>query len=75
MRDGDARYPGPEHGDVDLEVTLQGGKRINLGRRRPEGAACIRNVDAIDLPESSHQYTSATAAPAEESDIRSCGSN
>ena len=37
--------PAP-NGDIDLDVILQGGELIRLGRRRPEGAACIRTVDA-----------------------------
>ena len=51
MADGNAGYPGSDDGDIDLDVALQGGKLINLGRRRPEGAACIRNFDAVDLPD------------------------
>ena len=60
MGDGDAGYPGSDNGDIDLDVALQGGKLINLGRRRPEGAACIRTVDAVDLPDPPHRYTSTT---------------
>ena len=56
--DRDARYPSSDDGDIDLDVALQGGKLINLGRRRPEGAACSRRVDAEDLPDPLHRYTS-----------------
>ena len=60
MGDGDACYPGSDDGDVDLDVALQGGKLIDLGRCQPEGAVCIRNVDVVDLPDPPHRYTSAT---------------
>ena len=60
MSDGDARDPGSDDGDIDLDVALQGGKLIDLDRRQPEGAVCIRNVDAVDLPDPPHRYTSTT---------------
>ena len=60
MSDGNARYPGPDYSDIDLDVALQGREPISLDRRRPEGAACIRNVDAVDLPDPLDRYTPST---------------
>jgi len=60
VSDGNARYPGPDYSDIDLDVAFEAGKFMNLSRRRPEGAACIRNVDAVDLPDPLDRYTPST---------------